>query len=103
MSKFLTLYPGEYLPEGKAAMARVRAQIHEDLKRRDMTFSELVQTSDTRSRGLAYKVTDDPTEVQARMKALDPWNPIWFDETYAKLTGLPALPAPEGWPCPKGG
>ena len=49
MSEFLTLYPGQYLPEEQAAMERIQAQIHEDLKRRDMSFEELKASSEGRS------------------------------------------------------
>ena len=103
MRDVLTLYPGQYLPEELAAMAKVRQQIQQDLSRKDLSFEELVQTSDGQSRGVPYRVTVDPAEVQARMRALDPWNPIWFDEAAAKAAGFERLPAPEGWACPKGG
>ena len=103
MSEFLTLYPGQYLPEEQAAMERIQAQIHEDLKRRDMSFEELKASSEGRSRGVPFRIAADPAEVQARMKALDPQNPIWFDEEYARAAGLDRLPCVETWPCPKGG
>ena len=103
MRDVLTRYPGEYLPEELAAMAWVRQQIQQDLKRKDLSFAQLVQTADGQSRGVPYRVQVDPAEVQARMKALDPWNPIWFDEAAAKAAGFDRLPAPEGWACPKGG
>ena len=103
MGEYLTLYPGKYLPEELAAMERVRSQIREDLKRRDMPFEALKASSDGRSRGIAFRVAADPAEVQTRMKTLDPWNPIWFDEDYAQAAGLERLPCLETWPCPKGG
>ena len=103
MDEFLTLYPGQYLPEEQSAMERVRSQIRQALGRRDMSFPELAATSSGGGRGTPWKVTADPREVQARMMALDPWNPIWFDEETAKAAGLDRLPCPEGWPCPKGG
>jgi len=103
LSEYLTLYPGRYLTEELAAMERVRSQIREDLKRRDMPFEALKASSDGRSRGIAFRVAADPAEVQTRMKTLDPWNPIWFDEDYAQAAGLERLPCLETWPCPKGG
>ena len=84
-------------------MARVRAQLDADLKRKELPFEELVKTADGRSRGVPYRVTADPAEVQERMRALDPWNPIWFDQACAKAAGLARLPCLESWPCPKGG
>ena len=84
-------------------MERIRTRIREDLKRRDMSFEELVATSGGQSRGVPYQVTADPEAVQDRMRALDPWNPIWFDGEYAKAAGFEKLPCVESWPCPKGG
>ena len=103
MSEFLTLYPGQYLPEEMEAISRIQEKIANDLKRRDFSFEELVATSSANSRGVPYKITAEPQEVQARMKALDPWNPIWFDEEYAKTAGFQHMPCVETWPCPKGG
>ena len=95
MSEFLTLYPGIYLPEELEALKGIQAAIAEGLKRADYSFEELVASSDGRDRGLPYKVTAEPGEVQARMRSLDPDNPVWF-------TGENA-PVPETWSCPKGG
>lgn len=97
VSEFLTLYPGVYLPEERDALQKIQAQIHEDLKRSRLSFEELVATSEGRSRGLSYRVTAMPEEVQERMRAVDPDNPIWF-EGEAEM-----LPVPETWSCPKGG
>ncbi len=103
MSEFLTVYPGVYLPEESEALENIRKQIAANLSRKDMSFSELVATSDGSSAGVPYRVTAGREEVQAQMRTLDPWNPIWFDEAYAKNTPYGGLPAPEGWSCPKGG
>ena len=62
MSEFLTLYPGQYLPEERAAMERIRTRIREDLKRRDMSFEELVATAGGQSRGVPYQVTVENAE-----------------------------------------
>ncbi len=97
MSEFLTLYPGIYLPEERQAMEGIQAQICEDLKRSELSFEELAATSEGRSRGLAYRITAQPEEVQARMRMLDPDNPIWFQGIHGRL------PVPETWSCPKGG
>ncbi len=103
MSEFLKLYPGVYLPEEAEALANIKAQIANNLSRAGMSFEELVATSDGSSAGVPYKVTVEAEDVQARMQALDPLNPLWFDAEYAKASPYGALPAPEGWSCPKGG
>ena len=97
MQDFLTLYPGIYLPEEQAALAEIQSAIRAGLKRANMRFDELVASSDGRDRGLSYRITARPDEVQARMKALDPDNPIWFEGKEG------SLPVPETWSCPKGG
>ncbi len=103
MSEFLTLYPGQYLPQELDGLKEILAQVNSDLQRKDFSFQQLVETSGGQSRGVPYMVSADPEEIQQRMKALDPLNPIWFDLNVAKAAGLEALPAPEGWTCPKGG
>ncbi len=103
MTEFLTLYPGLYLPEEQDALNRVRQQIAEDLKRAELSFEELIKTSDGRSRGVPYRVEVTPEAVAAQMAVLDPYNPLWFDEDYAKNSSYGARPAPEGFSCPKGG
>lgn len=103
MGEFLTLYPGEYLPEEKEALNQLKQQIDRDLERAQYSFEELVAHSDGMSRGIPYRVTAQAQEVQARMRSVDPENPIWFDEAYAKASPYGGLIAPESWPCPKGG
>lgn len=103
MSEFLTLYPGQYLPQELEAMKELQEQIDRDLQRQYLPFDQLVATADGQSRGVWYKVSADPEEIQQQMKRLDPYDPIWFDLEAAKAAGWEALPAPEGWTCPKGG
>lgn len=95
MSDYLTLYPGIYLPEEEAALKKIHQQIDQGLQRKNYSFEELVASSGERNRGLSYKITAMPEEVQAKMKTLDPENPRWFEGEL--------LPVPETWSCPKGG
>jgi hypothetical protein len=95
VSEYLTLYPGIYLPEELEALSGIQAAIDQGLQRAKLTFEELKNTSDGRDRGLSYRITVTPEEVQARMRSLDPENPRWFEGD--------RLPAPETWSCPKGG
>lgn len=69
--------------------------MREDLERAKLRFAELVDSSDGQSRGVPYRVTVTPEEVQTKMEVLDPDNPIWFQGDRP--------PAPETWSCPKGG
>lgn len=103
MNEFLTLYPGQYLPEEQKAMEALQAQINRDLGRRDLSFEEIKNTAGGQNRGIPTVVTADPEAIRAQMEKLDPMNPIWFSEDAAKAAGWEAPPAPEGWSCPKGG
>ena len=103
MAEFLTLYPGQYLPEETEALSRLKQQMEQDLSRKDLSFEEIKATAQGMSRGISHKVTATPEEVQAKMRCLDPKNPLWFSEETAKSAGYEALPAPISWPCPKGG
>lgn len=72
MSKFLTLYPGQYLPEELRAMEALEHQIRKDLSRRNLSFEDVKNTAQGQSRGVSLLVEADGKAIQAQMEKLDP-------------------------------
>lgn len=99
MGEFLTVYPGIYLEEELQALQTIKETMAKGLSRANLPFEDLVATSDGRDRGYAFRVTATPEEVQARMRTMDPENPMWFEPAAPGER----LPVPETWACPNGG
>lgn len=105
MDEFLTLYPGQYLPEEKKAMLSYRNKLNALNAGPEPTPEDLlsgkIQTDDNPGIPAVQQVTLEAAQEMARQ--YDPENPLYYDEAYAEKSPYGGLIAMSVFPCPKGG